>query len=492
MARAGLSLKRGSASIARLMSTLSPSNDIKIAGIAILVGALTGAAAALGPIYAIAGLLALGVGLAILRSTDVGLVVVFAIMTLLPFATLPFRAIITPTLLSLAQIALMGVWILRMLARSDSYDLRLTKLGLPILGFLGMTLFSFLLGSQGRPNSATLHNYAKFLLSVMLFYSIANCIRSREQGRFMLQVLLIFGGLSALTGLVLWALNDDLALRILTSLGRVGYPDDGRVLRYIEAGAGTGRERAIGTGVDPNSYGGMLTLICSIAATQLVAPRPILHRTLLTVIVVIMVGVIILTNSRAALGGLIIAAAYVATIRYRRLWWIIVAVAIVSMGLLAAGIGTTFVQRIIEGVQFRDQANQMRLAEFANAIAIIERYPWFGIGFGSAPEIDLVAGVSSIYLTIAERMGLLGLGAFLALMAAFFVHGWQALKTVDEECVSWILGIQAGIAAGLAVGLLDHYFFNIEFSHMVALFWTCIGLGYTLPEVCAVAEAEAS
>ena len=40
----------------------------------------------------------------------------------------------------------------------------------------------------------------------------------------------------------------------------------------------------------------------------------------------------------------------------------------------------------------------------------------------------------------------------------------------------------------LAVGVLDHYFFNIEFSHMVALFWGCIGLGYV---IAALAEEEA-
>ena len=37
--------------------------------------------------------------------------------------------------------------------------------------------------------------------------------------------------------------------------------------------------------------------------------------------------------------------------------------------------------------------------------------------------------------------------------------------------------------AALAVGLLDHYFFNIEFSHMVALFWGCIGLALAIETI---------
>jgi O-antigen ligase len=448
---------------------------------AVVVGGIAGSAAAFGPLYALAGLLALGAGYTMLVSTQAGLAVVLAIITLLPFGTLPFKAIITPNFLELALAALLAVWVLRLLARPETYDLRLTPLGLPLLGFLGLTLFSFILGSGGSPDTLTLHNYFKFVLAVLFFFSVVNCVHSLEQVRFALRALIICGGLAALLGLVLYALNDELALRLLTALGRIGYPTSGRVLRYIEAGSGTGFERAIGTAVDPNSFGGMLALVGGLTATQLLAAQPILRRWLLAGIVSIIGLALFLTYSRAALGGVIAALAYVATLRYRRLWW-----AIGAAGLLAAllliglGLGEQFMQRVVEGVQFRDQANQMRLAEFQNALAIIERYPLFGIGFGSAPEIDLVAGVSSIYLMIAERLGLIGLAAFLGLMAAVFVQGWRALARADDEQASWLLGIQAGLAAALAVGLLDHYFFNIEFGHMVALFWGCVGLGYAI------------
>ena len=91
--------------------------DAGAAGAAVLLGGLAGAAAAFGPLYAVGALLALLVGWAMLTSVETGMAAAFGIMTLLPFATLPFRAIITPTLLSLALLALMGVWVLRMLAR---------------------------------------------------------------------------------------------------------------------------------------------------------------------------------------------------------------------------------------------------------------------------------------------------------------------------------------------------------------------------------------
>jgi O-antigen ligase len=450
------------------------------AALALALGGVVGGAAAFGPIYALAGLLALLAGAAMLASTEAGMLVVFAIITLLPFATLPFRAIITPNFLTLALVALLGVWTLRLLARPDAYDLRIGPIGLPILGFVGLTFFSLYLGARGLPDTTTLHNYAKFVLGVLLYFSIVNCVRTRPQARLVLRGLILSGGLAALMALLLWALNDETALRLLVSLGRVGYPTQGRVLRYVEDDP-DGLERAIGLSVDPNSFGGMLALVLALSAAQLVAREPVLRRWVLGPVVAVMTLALLLTFSRAALLGTVIAAAFLATVRYRRLWWVMAGAGLVgAVVLVGLGFAEEFVGRVVSGLQFRDQAQQMRLAEFQNAVAIIRRYPAFGIGFGAAPDLDLTAGVSNIYLAIAQRMGLVGLVAFLGIVAAWVVHTIGALPRLDEERASWVLGCQAGVVAALAVGLADHYFFNIEFSHMGALFWGVAGLGVAI------------
>ncbi|MEI6778906.1 MAG: hypothetical protein WCK70_18560, partial [Chloroflexales bacterium] len=99
-----------------------------IAALAVATGGLVGTAVAFGPIYAVASLLSLLAGLALLISTEAGMIAVFAITTLLPFGTLPFKAIITPNFLELALAGLGVVWVLRLLARSDAYDLRVSPL----------------------------------------------------------------------------------------------------------------------------------------------------------------------------------------------------------------------------------------------------------------------------------------------------------------------------------------------------------------------------
>ncbi len=466
------------------VAAMLSSSSLAAALAAIVLGLAGGAAVAFGPFWlGFVALAALIGGYALLIDTRVGLAAVIGIATIIPFATLPFRAVITPALLTLALAALMGVWLLRLLVRSDE-RLLVTPFGMALIGFLGITLFAFLLGSNASPEPSLIHNYVKFVMATLFFFSVVNCVRDRETVRWVIRFLIIGAALSAVIALALYIIPDRLALQILVSFGRIGYPTEGRVLRYVEDDP-NGLMRAIGLSVDPNSFGGMLALIGALAATQMVSERPVLSRRILIIATGAILLTLFLTYSRAALGGIIVAAMYVATLRYRRLWWVILAAGALAAALfIGLGVGERFVERVVEGVQFRDRANQMRLAEYRNAIAIIQAYPVFGIGFGQAPELDLVAGVSSIYLAIAQRTGLVGLAAFLSIIGWFFVRNWNALRAAvragDEERAAWLVSLQAALAAALAVGLLDHYFFNIEFSHMSALFWGAIGLAVAI------------
>jgi hypothetical protein len=133
-------------------------SSLAVLGLTILVGVLAGAAVTFLPVWAgfVAILGIAGAGL-LLANTDYGIAGSIAIATILPFGTLPFKAVITPNFLELMLAALMLIWLLRMLVRPDS-ALELTPLGLPVIGFLGLTIFSFLLGSNLSPDTLTLHN----------------------------------------------------------------------------------------------------------------------------------------------------------------------------------------------------------------------------------------------------------------------------------------------------------------------------------------------
>lgn len=427
-----------------------------------------------------------------------GVLLASSVAILFPFGVLPVRFALTPTFLELILLGLLAGWVLPPLVRGDR-RWHLSALDGMVWCFVALTLFSLLLGWGRGVDGSVLHNYAKTLLGLLAFFGVRQIVRRTGQVRRFLTVFLLAAGLAALLGLFLYALPDSVAMNLLTRLGVLGYPTEGRVLRYVEDDP-AGLERAIGTSVDPNSFGGMLALAGAVALAEVLAVFPafgrthrspgdagsedaVLPRPVLLAVLVLLVSCLYLTYSRAALGGFVVAVLFLATVRYRRLWWIVLGcAALMTVLVFGLGWGGAAVDRIRQGILFQDLANQMRLDEYSNAVTIVRRYPFFGVGFGGAPDVDLGMGVSSLYLTIAERMGLVGLAAFLVCVGAALGQAVKRLRgapPADEalhRAAAHRLALLAGLVASLAIGTLDHYYFNLEFPHMVALWWVFLGL----------------
>lgn len=418
------------------------------------------------------------------------IMLVVGTITLLPFAAAPVRlAVFTPTLLEVALVLLYVAWLLRSLVGAGAQEkeatgLARTPLDVWLLLFVGATAFAFVLGMARDASTDVAHNYVKLILSVGIFFAATNLLRSAKSVALTLKVLIVTGGLEAGLGVFLWRLPDTLAISLLTRLSVIGYPTD-RVVRYIEDNPLLG-ERAVGTQVDPNSFGGLLVVTTVLTGVALLARKPLLPRWLLSGFFLLDITALVLTSSRSALVGVVIAGVMVATMRYRRLWgWGL------AFGLLLVlgGLGTGYFARLALGLQFQDPASVMRLAEYSNALDIIGRYPIFGVGFGTAGELDLTTGVSSVYLTIAERAGLITLALFLVVAVVFFTSTIPAIPRSLRRAAHWVgdiaewsaldvalLGGTASILGALLVGLVDHFYFNIEFPHMAALFWLTVAL----------------
>lgn len=460
---------------------------LALALLALLVGAVGGLAVVAGgnPLIPFAALIALVALPWLVTRPMFDLLLVVCTIILLPFATSPARvAVLTPTLLEIGLLALYMAWLLKMLL-SPGEKLARTPLDGWLVLFLGCTLFAFVLGLGRDSSPDVIHNYFKLALAVGVFYAVGNVVQRREQVATMLRALILAGGLTALLGAVLWRLPDALTTSLLSRLSIIGYPTD-RVVRYVEDNPALG-ERAVGTQVDPNSFGGLLVVIALFTGVQLLARKPVLPRWLLGTLLLADLGALVLTQSRSALVGVLAGGVLVATLRYRRLWgWGLAVIIVVA----ALGLGSGYFARLSAGLRFEDQASLMRLAEYRNALDIIGRYPAFGVGFGTAGEIDLTTGVSSVYLTVAERTGLLGLGVFLATLVVFFAAAVPAViasrrrapPVGDERESEWsvldsaLLGGTAAILGAVVLSVVDHFYFNIQFPHMVALFWLSAGL----------------
>jgi len=109
-----------------------------------------------------------------------------------------------------------------------------------------------------------------------------------------------------------------------------------------------------------------------------------------------------LTYSRGSLVGLAVAVLVIGILRYRKLLWLVLAAGVL---LLLLPPTQAYVARFMAGIQLQDRATLMRLGEYRDAMGLIGRYPWFGVGFSGSPDADLYVGVSNLYLLMAEEMG---------------------------------------------------------------------------------------
>ncbi|MGC9360039.1 MAG: O-antigen ligase family protein [Anaerolineae bacterium] len=447
-----------------------------IVAVCIVAGAPIGAVLGLlGWMYGSAALLAVAVGYLILRSTLVGLLSIIAIITLLPFAAVPIDIGFSPTFLDLALAGLYFVWVSRLLARIDTQFVT-TPTTLPLLLFAMLAVVSYIRGLEhGALTANNLRHFAEILLSLLLFIVVTNTVRCRERLQIAVTALMVGGAIAALIGVILYLLPSHLTVQALSMLRVVRYPMGLDVLRYIEDNPELPL-RATSTSVDPNVLGGMLIFTTTMTASMALARKPLLPRPLLFGMLAVMLMCMIMTYSRGSLAGLVAALGLLALLRYRKLFWIGI-VAFVLLLLLPQT--QAYVSHFIEGIQGQDLATQMRFGEYKDALILIGRYPWLGVGFSGTPDIDTYLGVSNVYLLIAEQMGIVGLAVFLMAIASYGFYFWGTREALhgDDDLEPIALGVTLAIFGGLVGGLLDHYLFNLVFPHASSLLWLSIGLG---------------
>lgn len=442
--------------------------------------------ALLGGLYAIAGAIALIAALLMLRSTEWGLVLLMSAACLLPFAALPMlksKLGFTPTFLDVVLLVLLFVWITRVATRRERSFVG-GPLGLPVALFVVFAVFAFALGvSHARPTTTTLRRFAELMLGVMLYFVVINNVRSRCSLERLATVIMVAGALAALVAIILYVLPEGWSIRLLSYLGRLDYPAGAGVLRYIEDNPDNAM-RAIGTSIDPNVLGGLMVLVAGLTFPQLVSEHPLLDRRLIGVMLAADVLCVYLTFSRSSLGGVVVALLIVALLRYRRLLWLGLAGLVL---LLLLPQTQEYVLRMVEGLRGQDLATQMRLGEYKDALQLIGRHPWLGVGFSGTPEIDVYLGVSNVYLLMAEEMGLVGVGLFLFIMVSLFQRFWRTWRrrTAGAGSGALLLGLIAAVSGVLAAGVLDHYLFNLVYPHMSMLFWVYVGLAAVAAQLVA-------
>ncbi|MBN2002321.1 MAG: O-antigen ligase family protein [Anaerolineae bacterium] len=451
---------------------------LMVAGVSVAGGWLI---VEVGALVMVVLLIAFGYALWAVYDIEVAYLGVFGIITLLPFASLPFSIGFKPTFLDLALLGLFVVAALPYLLGEERRFI-VTPVGAPVVAFAVMAIGAFVAGlSHGSLTSYLVRHFAEFLLSIALFFLVINTVRDFNRLQRLVRWLVVGAWVASVIGIVLYLLPDELTMRILSTLSRLGYPSGAGVLRYIRDDPSL-MQRATSTSVDPNVLGSLLNVTLAMTIPQLFARRPFFPRWILVLVLGTMGLCLGLTISRGSMAGLVCAVLLISVMRYRQLLpWFGVALVVV----LALPWTREYVQHFMEGIMIQDLSTQMRMGEYKDAIILIRRYPLLGVGFSGAPDIDLYVAVASIYLLIAAQMGLLGLSVFLVTMGMLLARFWRRRHIVRElaDLEPLWYGMHAAIVGGLVGGLLDHYFFSLDFHHSVTLFWLLVGLAAATTEL---------
>lgn len=440
-----------------------------------IVGSVIGLMlAVIGPLYGFVLLIALAGAMWAVWKLDHALWAVVAVIALLPFATLPVKIVLTPTFLDLAMAAVLFLYVMQWMT-GERWRFATTPVHPFIILFMLLAVFSFVAGLRyAGLTSNVARKFAEMLLSISFAMLLVDVLRTYQQLRRFALAVVLAGSAAAFLGIALWLLPDQLAESLLVRLSIVGYPAAG-ALQYIEQNPELS-ERAISTSVNPNSLGGLLVMVAALAAPQLLTEHPLTGKQWHAIpLITGLVTCLVLTFSRGSMAAFGIAALFIAGLRYRRL---LIVLGLIALLILILPWSQPYIERFVAGAQGEDLATQMRMGEYSDALTLISRYPLFGAGFSGAPDIDIYLGVSSVYLLMAENMGLLGLGTFIVLTAAMFAYAWRARPHLDRVPglrPIW-LGALAALIGALTGGVLDHYFVNIEFHHAVTIFWLFVGM----------------
>lgn len=454
-----------------------------------VVGGLVGLMiAAFDPLIAAGVVIGILVALYVLTSVSAALYAMIAVMALLPFGTFPFKIGFTPTLLDAAMGAFLMVYLFQwMTGRRQQF--RVTPVHALIALYLGWLILSFVLGLRyASPTSADLRQFAETVLAISLTFVLVDLLRDPITLRRLVLVVMLAAGTQAVIALILYAMPDATADRTLIRLARVGYPNAG-VIRYIEDNPAMS-ERAIGTWVDPNAFGGFLVVATAMIAPQVFARKPVLRWRWLSWAILGVCGLAtLLTYSRASTLSLALVLLFISMFRGYRKFFVLLAVGFAVVLVLPQTQAYLF--RFVEAFTGGDISTQMRLGEYGDSLRLIRQYPVTGVGFTGTPSIDLYTDAASMYLIMANQIGLVGVALFASVMLGTFAYGLKAWRRVQDNANlrSILLGYHAALLAALLNGTADLYFFRLDFQASITLFWLTVALALASSRL-ALEESE--
>jgi putative inorganic carbon (HCO3(-)) transporter len=411
---------------------------------------------------------------------------------LLAFA-IPFGSVreisIGPAALGGAEavaLLVVAVWLLRVIALRETIAWR-SPLTWALLGFLFVGLLSAL-GALSIADSAK--EFLRWAELLVIFVAARNLLTGR---RALIAASFLLAG-AALEGLLG-------AYQFLQQVGPPGFVLMGQFMR------------AYGTFDQPNPYAGYLGLLLPLSVALLLARwrdwksavRAPWQRALLWIGTLLATGLalmgIAMSWSRGA--WITVAVSMVALVLLKGRKWALAILALIvigwfvlgssAAGLLPSAISERFADVVpfftpfdVRTVEVTDANWSLveRMAHWQAAWGMFSDHPWLGVGFGNYPAVypayaigiwtDPLGHAHNYYLNVAAEAGLVGLSAYLLVIAAAFVQSLRAFSRTSGLQRAVVIGALGMLVYLCVHNLVDNLYvhgLNILVGMMLGMAW---------------------
>jgi O-antigen ligase len=321
-------------------------------------------------------------------------------------------------------------WLARMAINKELGLFLKTPLNRPIAYYILVCVASTLLGALfGRLDLKTGVLYVlKYFEYVVIYFMVANYFKDRKQMKTFVWVML-------------------LTCLIVSIISMTQIPQGERISAPFEGKAG-----------EPNTYGGYLVFMMSIATGLALMEESFRDRLVAFLLVILFSIPLLYTQSRSSYLAAIPAVLSFLWLSKRKQW---IPPALLLVGLLLPfmapkvtkdRVSYTFTQGIgrpdtvtVAGVQL-DTSTSARIQSWGEAISDLSQHPVLGFGVTGYRFVD------AQYVRVAAETGFLGLLAFLLLLGTILRESYRVFNASQDP---FDKGLVIGFIAGLT-GLLFH------------------------------------
>jgi len=417
-------------------------------------------------------------------------VVTIALLILTPLVFYPYlvRIFNPPKELAFSILVIIGLmlWKLKMVSKEEVKITR-NPLNLPVLAFMAICALSLFWSVSPM---VSLLELPLFLAGPILYFIIANNIKSKHQINRLLTTLLIISSLLGIYGI---------------------FQYNGIDFSFWKANVG--RNQVFGLFGNVNYFAEYMIVPLPLAISLFFATRNRTHKILLFAGILSMGGSLILTFTRGSYLAIGISSTFMFFLylasrgkgfikEHKKIFIIILAFIILVTFLFAIPNPLNKPGTVISKIKGRISISQFtkgtslkrRIAIWKFTGMIIKDHPILGSGLDTFKYNSLnyqskffdqgenrrlypygiADKVHNEYLQLGAELGVLGLGIFLWLIITYFNYGIKLLKRLKNK---YKQGIIIGLMGGVVAVLIDGIFgFPLHLPATLVLFWLFIGL----------------